>query len=169
MRIMFIDPGTTRIGWAFGQPDQGPTHGTYEPPKTGANLGWLMTDVGSWLEPLLKKQRIELVAYESPILVAGNGFPTIRKVAAIGAEIERNCYRLGIACEEVAAASVRAMFLGRGNTPKKSEDIKAAVIRQCHILGWRPGTDDAADALAGWTYMIGLKCPKIPMKTGSLL
>lgn len=169
MRILFIDTGTQRIGWALGGPDGGPTHGTYEPPATGNNLGWLMVDVGAWLKPLMVKNNIALVAYESPILVHGNSFATIRKVAAVGAEIERTAYQLGVPCEEVGASQVRKAFLGKGNTPTKSADIKQAVIRQCHLHGWKPGTDDAADALAGWTYMIGLKCSRVSQKLGSLV
>lgn len=169
MKILFVDVGTQRIGWAFGGPDQGPTHGTYEPPATGNNLGWLMVDVGAWVTPLMVKNNISLIAYESPILVGGNSFNTIRKVAAVGAELERAAHLLGVPCEEIGASQVRKAFLGTNNTPKGTKEIKAAVIRQCHLHGWNPGTDDAADALAGWTYMIGLKCSRVSRKLGALL
>ena len=78
MRALFCDIGSSNLGWAFGGPDESPSHGCYHPPKTGANLGWLVVDIEAFLIPLIADNCITTIAYESPVLYHDNSLMTLR-------------------------------------------------------------------------------------------
>ena len=168
--ICSLDLGTQNIGWAYGSDDdRAPTTGTYCPPATGKDLGWLLADVRAWLTPFCRTRAFDLLVYESPVFVAQNNVMTVRKMFALGGLVELVAYDLKLPCEEKLPGPVRKHFLGRGNVPKRRPEIKAAVMRQCQILGWKPSNDDEGDAAALWSFTIAVKCSPLSQKIGALL
>ena len=159
MKILAIDPGTEGFGWACGSPDRKPTFGTYKPLKAGADLGAFLIDVRTFLWPWLIdfNNRLTEIVYESPVFVASNNVNTLRKMFALGGYIETLGYDHGIAVSEAAPSTVRKYFLGSGMTPRRSAQIKIAVMARCRQLGWQPKTDHEADALAILDFATTLK------------
>lgn len=157
MRVLAIDVGTRNLGWAFGAPGEDPSNGVYKVPATQRDLGWLLADIRAWLQPALKTAEITHIVYEAPILNPSNNFLTIRKVNAIGALIELVGYDMKLPVEEQLPGKVRKYFLSPHPVPKKSADIKEAVMARCRQLGWSFEMDDDADALALLDYTMTLK------------
>lgn len=169
MKIIAIDLGTANIGWAIADEKLEPELGTYHPPGTKKNIGWLLADLRSWLAPLLERRGITHLVYESPILQMGNNPLTIRKMHALGGMVELIAYDAKIPVEEALPQTVRLHFLGRGATPRRRDEIKRAVIKRCEMIGWRPENDDEADAAALLHYAICTKTSRVLNAQGALL
>ena len=70
---------------------------------------------------------------------------------------------------EIASATVgdiRAHFIGARNT--KRVDAKRETIARCRMLGWPAVDDNAADALAAWSYTCALIDPRWALKVTPL-
>lgn len=157
MKILAIDPGTEGFGWAVGSPGQPPFHATYRPIRSHEDLGSFLVDIRTMLWPRLTTSKVDLIVYESPAVVRTNNIMTMRKMFALGGFLEVLGHDHNVEVVEAHPASVRKHFLGRGNTPKASNDIKKAVIARCNQLGWEPETDHEADALAILDYALAIK------------
>ena len=169
MRVLAIDPGTYGFGWACGDVEDGkpPSFGTYQPVQAGLDLGLLMRDVRQflwrWMDPVREVPLIDFVAYEAPVVVRSNNVMTLRKMFAMGALIEMMAHDARIEVGEIEPGPVRKHFLGKGNTPRKSPEIKQAIMRQCKIMGWKVCTDHEADALALLTYVQDVRGSRLRM------
>ncbi len=155
--ILAIDPGTEGFGWAVGAAHLRPKWGTYEPVKTRDDLATFLVDTRTFLYSLFQRYRVTEVVYESPVLNRFNNVYTIRKMFALGGLIEVECHDAGLGVFEAAPGTVRRHFLGKGMTPRKSEEIKRAVMTRCKQLGWVVETDHEADALAILDYSLALR------------
>lgn len=165
MKVLAIDIGTVNVGWAYGSPgDRMPAHGVYKPPPTQRNIGWLLADIRAWLTTTCENARITNIVYCSPILVFGNNPWTTRKVDGFATHIELFGYDHDVTVEEEIESRIRKHFLAPHKVPRKSAEIKAAVIARCRALGWTPQLDDDADALALLDYTLALKGSRLANK-----
>lgn len=145
-----------------------PLYGTYKPIKTKDDLATFLIDARTFLYGLMQKNTIRTIVYESPILVRFNNPYTIRKMFALGGLIEVEAHDAGIPVFETAAGTVRRHFLGKGMVPRKSVEIKRALIARCKQLGWNVETDHEADALSILDYALALNNSRL-LKEGMLL
>lgn len=165
MRVLAIDVGTVNVGWAHGSPgDRSPSHGVYKVPATQRDIAWLLADIRAWLTTTCENARISNIVYCSPILVFGNNPWTIRKINAIAGQIELFGYDHDVTVEEEIESRIRKHFLAPHKVPRKSAEIKAAVIARCRALGLKPELDDDADALALLDYTLALKSSRLAGK-----
>lgn len=74
----------------------------------------------------------------------------------------RGCaWNRGVRFELAHLSAVRKHFVGKALTTKHyphltqaaaKRAIKVEVMRRCHLVGWKPDTDDEADAMATWDW-----------------
>ena len=175
MKLLTVDIGTVNVGWAIASPEalQQPTlilHGVYRPPaNVGRNIGWLLVDIRSWLTVTARTHAITNIVYCSPIQVFGNNWWTTRKVVSIAGQIEVTGHDLDILVEEADEPTVRRHFLAPHKVPRKSPEIKAAVMARCAALGINPDTDDAGDAVAVADYVLSVKNSPLLRKIAELI
>lgn len=149
MRILALDI-STHCGFAYraGEDDK-PVHGVWEL-GSGGNHGryfsCLANELEIWLRSVL---RPELVVMEAPLphqaaKVQGNHPRTVRVLLGLAAIVEMVCHEQAVKCEEANVIDVRQAVLGRQPPAGKA---KEAVMAFCNTMGWKPASDDAADAL----------------------
>lgn len=169
LRVLAIDVGSRNLGWAICSPGQNTSYGTYVAPQTGNDIGLLLADIRGWLSHLLKFRSITDVVFEAPILNPDNDFLIVRKVSAVGGLIELVAYDHNIPVEEKLPGPIRKHFLAPHKVPKKSKEIKDAVMARCRQLGWPTKTSHEADALALADYTLAVKTSVLARKIGELL
>lgn len=107
-----------------------------------------------WLVDLCAVHQPRHAIFEAPLPFAGGSTmkagvsspATVRKLLGFAAIAEETLTRLEIDTLEANVQSVRKHFCGHAHA-KKPE-----VVRTCRMLGWHPGDDNAADALALWDF-----------------
>jgi Holliday junction resolvasome RuvABC endonuclease subunit len=155
--VLALDPGTEGFGWATGSANTKPRYGTYVPFKTRDDLGTFLIDARTTLFNLVKTYSVTEIVYESPVVNRMNNVYTLRKMFALHGMIEVECHDAGLPVFEAAPGTVRKHFLGKGMTPRKSKEIKEAVMARCSQLGWKVRTDHEADALAILDYTLAIR------------
>lgn len=155
-KTLALDLGTQFVGWAIGSPDERPYWGTHLMPKvTQDDLVTLMVDLRSFLHSW--NHDLNMIVYEAPVMVGTNNPYSIRKVSALGGMVELFGHDNKIAVLEASIGSVRRHFLGKGMTPRKSNEQKAAVMARCRMMGLPCRTDHEADALAILDYSLSVR------------
>lgn len=152
--ILAIDPAS-KTGWAHkAGPAAAPEYGAAAI-EGGANLGRFLANFRRWHLAIMERLEPGVVYYEPPFV--GNA-AAVQKLHALRGQIALNCLDRGIPCHAVAVQAWRSHFLGKGwslrGLPKdqRRRELKAAVRRQCKILGWPAKNDDEADALGILDY-----------------
>lgn len=142
-------------------------------------MGATAADCASAVRRLLEEQDPQVVCFASPFVGAtkgkpktfikgkpvwGSGFAAvppdkIRPLFGCLTVIEMVVEEWNIAhpagkirCVEVPEPEARRAFLTA--VPRKSKDIKIAVLRACRLRGWMVATDHAADALCVASYVL---------------
>jgi Holliday junction resolvasome RuvABC endonuclease subunit len=148
--VLGLDPSLS-TGWAMGSTDpQAPfRYGVKRLPNHGKSLGPTLDALISFLDGLLADYTPELVIYESPWLPAGGAdVPMLRRLFSLHGAIEWVAHRRGISCYEVTPSEWRQSFFGPHFHGKmRRAAAKDLAIEQAKRRGWRPETDDVADAL----------------------
>lgn len=155
--VLALDPGTEGFGWAVGSAGVKPRFGTYEPIKTKDDLATFLIDARTFLYNAVRTNKVSEVVYEGPVVNRMNNVYTLRKMFSLGGLIEVECHDAGLPVFEAAPGTVRKHFLGKGMTPRKSKEIKEAVMARCSQLGWKVKTDHEADALAILDYTLAIR------------
>lgn len=159
--VLFIDIAT-RFGWAVGAPGETPTAGSKRAAPAGASPGEVFKGFGSWLNDFCKTTMPSAVFYEGfldPRELGGQtNQQTMFMLIGLAAWCEGVCASRGIYnVQRANQSTIRRHFLGKGYDAKNP---KPAVMRQCDILGWPYADDNAADALAGWSYATAQLAPQ---------
>lgn len=148
MRILALDIATN-TGWAFADGEAAPRFGVVNLPKTGEDLGRYGFAFHMWLADAITKLAPQLIVYEAPILAGlSTNITTLRKLYGLGMMAETVAHAREVPCKEENLGKIRTHFLGRGRVPRKSDDIKRAVVAECQRRGWAVTDHNAADALA---------------------
>lgn len=169
MRLTFLDPGSKRTGWAYGDGSRLPRVGAWSFPQTGKNYGHVLACLADALELHIDTYRPDEVAYESPIIIfnqrykdangiwrkRNDNLATLRKTIPLGPRIEEVCWRHKIPCWETSIDSTKKELAGFGGATK--DDMVAAALKLGVTLPPGEGAKDAADALAGWLLQLRLR------------
>lgn len=126
----------------------------------------------------IEAYRPDLIVYEAPLRPFNEneegGQKRERKIVRSAASIELPLYaigsligvakRYGVEVMLVTPAKVRKHFIGK-STMGSSEATKAAVIRQCVVLGYVPvdfKDDNVCDAIAMWDWACAVRGRHVP-------
>jgi hypothetical protein len=142
------------VGYAATQP------GSVEP-KLGAfvlRVGNVGEDLGA-LYAAMRRLALDLVAvhqpdaiwFEQPMLMGMRSAHTAQMLMGLGAIIECVAAETGIQCFQGHVNTVRRYVIGRRlrSDPRSAKQI---VLDYCHLRGWHPPDDNAADAAVLWVY-----------------
>ncbi len=158
MQILALDLAL-RTGWALGTPaDAKPMSGSIQIARQDASMAKMFSEWRVILRDFLSlNPDVTLVIFESPLLPfmkAGNtNIQTIRRLIGLAAVTEELLFSLGkYDIREARVSDVRSHFIG-SNRHKRAE-AKMITARKCRQLGWEPVDDNAADALALWSYQV---------------
>ncbi|WLW64295.1 crossover junction endodeoxyribonuclease RuvC [Achromobacter aegrifaciens] len=138
--ILALDLGT-KTGYAVRKRDGKVVHGTQSfAPRTSWSAGQRWLRFQSWLGELLDLHRVDQIAYEHVSFHAG-----VRDAHCYGAFralVEMAADRRNIGLVGTNVQTVKRHWTGKGGADK------AAMIAQARARGFRPETDNDADALA---------------------
>ena len=154
-RVLALDIAAKASGAAFDGAEGRPAFATLRQRIEGDEFGPIGTKFRTWMLDLIAVCRPEQIALEAPWVPSGNRAPShptavrvprlLLGLAFLAEQIADEC---SIRCSETAVSTVRKAFLGHG----RPDDPKAAVMRQCRLLGWNPQDDHQADAAALFYY-----------------
>lgn len=151
MAYLALD-AATKCGWALWAPGMTkPAHGVFRLPPDADELGRPLEVLRSNLRDLHNLHGLTHIWYESPIVRHPN-IKTIQKLCAMTGMIEWMSYKLDAHCRQVMQQSWRKYFFNIGTG--KTEILKRAAIEACHLRGWEPADDNAADALGILEFML---------------
>ena len=145
--ILALDLGTA-TGWAIRRLDGGMAHGTERfPDRKRAHPGQRWADYRAWLSRTLVSQQIHVIAYED--VKRHLGTDAAHAYGAFLAMTQMVAAQHNVELLPVGVGTIKKAWTGRGNADK------AAMIAEAKRRGFRPDTDNAADALAilSWAVM----------------
>lgn len=158
--VVGFDPSTTRFGVACGsEADGAPKSFVWKLP--GADERVFDRTLGLAFEnalELFKVTHTTDVVIEAPIILRDRSSHTMEALMQLTGALRAAAHRHGCTTLMVASSTVRRHFIGVGNL--KSKDAKLAVQARCRLLGWAVEDDNAADAVATWSYAMALLCPR---------
>lgn len=148
MRILAFDPGMN-FGYGGIGGHLGVQSGSRRLRGGASQMGITMRHADQVIRELILSQRPQVLAFASPFIGMRGGRPiqpdAIRPLMGLMAKIEEIAEELKIRCIELSEPECRRAFLN--NVPRKSADIKKAVMRACRERGWPCMDDHSADAL----------------------
>lgn len=167
-RVLAIDAGLT---FGYGAVGGGPVRsGSHRLRGGTGELGITGRHFDELFRQLLLRERPTVVCFASPFIgtigpkpifkdgqriwTPGRGIDprALRPLMGMIFLVDMICEELRIRCVEVDEPDARRAFLTK--VPRKSKDIKAAVMRACDLRGW-PNTDNhAADALCVASFVL---------------
>lgn len=168
--ILALDLATT-TGWAIGRPGQKLRSGSQRFAARNEDQATGFARYSLWLADILATEDVTEVCYEQPMdprHMMKNGrattnFDTIRLLLGLCAITEAEARKARVkTITEAPVQSVRSYLL-RTRPPKG--EAKAQVMRMLNILGYRPGDDNEADALAIFLYASGIRAPGVDVST----
>lgn len=123
--------------------------------RGGARLmGQVMRHADQIIRELILAQRPTVLAFASPFVGSRGGRPippdSIRPLMSILSKLEEIGDELKLRVVEVDEPEARRAFMT--GVPRKSKDIKLAVMAACRLRGWPAHDNHSADALcvAAW-------------------
>jgi hypothetical protein len=168
MLVLALDIAT-RTGFALGRVGEQPAFGSIRFGKSssddnvifGAALDW----TSRFLEPQPRPDLLALEALLPPTAMGGKTTAAVRdRLAGLHGVIRGVASLRGIArIEDYAVGSVRQHFIG--DRKAKRDVAKRETMRRCLQLGWNSVDDNAADALATWSYCCSLIDPRLALRT----
>ncbi len=143
--ILALDLGTA-TGWAALRPDGQVVSGAHNVAPKGCEIGRFAALFGRWLTETVIANVPEVVVFEAPFAGGHTSQATARKNIGLAVLTELIAYKRDLDCYERTYSSVVKHFTGFGGG--KRADLKARVMAMCLARGWKPETQDEADARA---------------------
>lgn len=161
----------TRMGWACGVPGGTPRSGSVRLAPPGSDHGMIAAGFIKWLHDFNALEHPRAVFFEAPLnpFVMGgrSNFETVQVLLGLPFALRGVCSLLAIPRVEAAAISdIRKHFLGKQRL--SGADAKRAVMAMCRNEGWEPADDNAADALALFSYASAQLKPKTALRVTPL-
>ena len=159
MKLLALDLAT-HLGFAFGDEFVVERHGSYRLPKTGENIGKFLAEYIEWLDVEIDATRPDQIVFESPILPATTNLATCRKLYGLCGITELKAQHRGVECREANLMDIRRHFIGMARAPSavlkehRRAWIKDRTQSVCRSKGFLPCDDNAADALALFSYVM---------------
>lgn len=158
MRVLALDISSTRTGWAFGDTeDKSPKHGSFGLPSSGEvrEYGRRFSAFRKRIIDLVTEHAPTAIWYEAPIMKFKEGqssIHTIRMLCSLAAFAEEVAHTYRLECRAPEIKDIRKHFIGYSTG--KSDELKLAVMKQCHLINWSPANTDESDAMAVWSYAV---------------
>jgi Holliday junction resolvasome RuvABC endonuclease subunit len=118
----------------------------------GCEIGVFMHAAHRWLDRVLTDHPITCCIFEAPIMPKMTQLNTLRKLYGLAALVEMMCVEHDLLVYEANASTVYKHFGVKG----KGKERKKAAVAACMGYGWRPESDDEADALMIWHYGVSV-------------
>lgn len=162
MRVLAIDAGFNCGYGALGG-GKVPTSGSRRIRGDARHLGTAGRHFDETVRQLILQERPQVIAFATPFVGQIHAKPTfvngekiwgksvpiqpdsIRPLMGFLTVLEMICDELKIRCIELSESEARRAFMTA--VPRKSKDIKIAVMRACRQRGWPAMDNHAADAL----------------------
>ena len=157
--ILALDIATT-TGFATGKVGEIPVAGSVRFGRDNASANAVFGHALTWLSEILEpKPRPDIVVIESmlsPEATQGHSSRDVRdRLAGLHGVMRAVAHLRGVYnISEASVDDVRAHFIGLRHLKRKQ--AKAEVVARCHQMGWATFDDNAADALALWSYQVAL-------------
>ncbi len=146
MKLLGIDPGYERCGFAFLEKSQNRlTLHNYGVIKTSAQKDFSnrLTEIAEDFEKLLQKHTPDILSIEDLFFVTN--ITTGLKVAQVRGTLVYLAKRSGIRIYEPKPVEIKSVFTGNGKADKTEMKKMAQIIFQLDKI---PAQDDAVDAIA---------------------
>jgi hypothetical protein len=152
MRVLALDLSIKSTGWAlWDETQERPAHGAW---KLGEGLEWRARAFCRLQRQMMDLHRlghIDRVFYEQPLnpalLNRANNPAVPAALIGLAMHVESFCEATAIRCIDVHQATWRRHWLGKMPRGTKSANLKSMSLERCRMLGWKPATGDAAEAL----------------------
>lgn len=113
----------------------------------GAPIGRFLHRYAEWLTKYIGFCLPRRIVFEAPWIGPNTHQDTARKLMCLAGRTEEVAYDMRIPIvREVNNAEVRKHFVGKGRGAR--DEMKRLVQQRCIDLGWKPESDDEADALS---------------------
>lgn len=177
MNLLVLDLATA-TGFCFGT-EAGPIeHGSFKLPSTGGDIGSFLAAYRRWLSAAISRWAPDEIVFEMPILGQGMALPVLRKLYGLCGLTELIAQDRHVKCGEANLLDIRRHFIGSHRAPKdvqctpgckakscgrcrdlRRKWLKETTISMCRARGFRPGDDNAADALALFSFVQSTRNP----------
>jgi hypothetical protein len=168
MLVLALDIAT-RTGFALGRVGERPTFGSIRFGKSSSNDNVIFAGALDWTSRFLEPQpRPDLLALEAllpPDAMRGKTSKAVRdRLAGLHGIVRAvACLRDVGKIETYSVGDVRSHFIG--DRKAKRDVAKRETMRRCLQLDWHVQDDNAADALATWSYCCSLIDPRLALRT----
>lgn len=156
----------TRTGWAYGRPGDSPRSGSIRFAPPGASRAKIYRELRLWLDAWASAEEIALCVFEAPasaeMFHGRTNTDTLRLLIGLAEHVDELLYDRGIQVREAPVFEVRRHFLGTNRL--KRDEAKRQTIAKCRAMGWAPCDDNAADALALWSYQVSILRPEFAIR-----
>jgi hypothetical protein len=172
MIILALDIATT-TGWARGRIGEVPMSGSVTfARKAGSSENAIFASALTWLstflEPASRPDMLVIEALLPPTAMKDHTSRAVRdRLAGLHGIMRAVAHLRGIyRIDEAKVGDVRGHFIGHRACKRKI--AKRETVAKCRALGWPCEDDNAADALAVWSYACGLIDPMTALKVSPL-
>jgi crossover junction endodeoxyribonuclease RuvC len=144
---------SSSTGYAVGPVGGVPKFGTHQFPSTGSNVGRHQANARAWQRRMLLEHDPKAVAYEQPSLFGKTTPQTVIKLSCVCSTLEELCLReaFGKPCFMINPSQLKKFWTGNGRAKKPD------MVAQAKRFGFSVQTDDEADAVAMWFFMIEMR------------
>jgi len=162
----------TRAGWVRGRVGGIPTSGSIRFGTTFTSDNAVFGKALAWFADFLKAEpRPTMLVIEAmlpPTAMKGHTSRAVRdRLAGLHGIFRAVAYLRGVYnIEVVEVGRVRAHFIGDAHC--KRDAAKRETIERCRSLGWIADDDNAADALAAWSFGCSIIDPTTALKVSPL-
>lgn len=163
-RLLVLDLATV-VGFAVGTERGIEDHGCHRLPSTGTDIAAFLKAYRAWLTSMIQRHLPNEVVFEMPILPSVTNLATLRKLYSLAGLTELITKDLGSRVSEANLMDIRRHFIGTARAPKeipkpdRRQWMKDEITTACRARGFRPGSDDAADAIALFSYFMSCRVP----------
>lgn len=164
MRLLVLDLAT-HTGFAVGTERGIEDHGCHRLPNTGGDIAAFLKAYRAWLTSMIQRHLPNEVVFEMPILPSITNLATLRKLYSLAGLTELIAKDLGCRVSEANLMDIRRHFIGTTRAPKETPKVdrrqwmKDQIGTRARQLGFRPGSEDAADAIALFSYVMSCHVP----------
>lgn len=144
MKFMAFDLGLN-VGYAIRQHDERPVAGSFRIPFRADQLGEIAQDFFTRAVPLIRHHKPDVLCRAMPIVNKRTLPYNIGPYYGLTMMLDWVAKREGIELQEFQEQDARGSFLGK--VPRKSKDIKKAVIAECARRYWPAKDDHTCDAI----------------------
>lgn len=149
MRVAGLDIATT-TGVCVGSPEQAPVFWSEDLGKARSH-DERFANALKLCRTLVSDHGVEYIGIEAPMKARHDKKATNELLMGVIACVRGWAYIKGVCCQTFEVATIDKHFLGARMIGREAR--KAAIQHRCQLLGWRPATDDEADAGAVFDIM----------------